>query len=122
MNTIVVYSRYSIFSHSCESELRSEGYSPCVVASEEGLAKCFRELLEVDLVILNIESRSENSRHLLESVRQSNPNVKVVLTSDSSDFWNDFSTWLADACIVTSADLSGLKDTVKRFLTPALVS
>jgi DNA-binding response OmpR family regulator len=117
MNTILVYSDDSRFGKSCASELKSEGYVPYVVSSEEGIVDFFKRRPAVDLVILNEGGEKSGSHHMLEVLRKLKPQVSVIMTADYFNFWNDFSTWLADACLVSSPDLTQLKDTVRLLLS-----
>ncbi len=117
MSTILVYSDDTRFGSNCANELKSEGYFPYVVSTEEGVVDFFKQSSAVDLVILNEGAEKPGSHHLLEVLRELRPRVSVIMTSEYFNFWNDFSTWLADACLVSTPDLAELKETVKTFLS-----
>jgi DNA-binding NtrC family response regulator len=117
MSTILVYSDDTRFGMNCANELKSEGYLPYVVTTEEGVVDFFKQRSPVDLVIHNEASEKPGSHHLLEVLREMRPQVSVIMTSEYFNFWNDFSTWLADACLVNKPDLAELKETVKTFLS-----
>jgi DNA-binding response OmpR family regulator len=117
MSTILVYSDDTRFGRACASELKSEGYLPYVVTTEEGIVDFFKQSSAVDLVILNEGAEKPGSHHLLEVLRELKPQISVIMTSEYFNFWNDFSTWLADACLVNTPDLTELKETVKTFLS-----
>jgi DNA-binding response OmpR family regulator len=117
MSTILVYSDDTRFGMACANELKSEGYLPYVVTTEEGVVDFFKQRSAVDLVILNEGAEKPGSHHLLEVLREMRPQVSVIMTSEYFNFWNDFSTWLADACLVNTPDLAELKETVKAFLS-----
>ena len=117
MSTILVYSDDTRFGRACANELKSEGYLPYVVTTEEGVVDFFKQRSAVDLVILNEGAEKPGSHHLLEVLRELRPQVSVIMTSEYFNFWNDFSTWLADACLVNTPDLVELKETVKTFLS-----
>lgn len=117
MSTILVYSDDTRFGRACANELKSEGYLPYVVTTEEGVVDFFKQRSAVDLVILNEGAEKPRSHHLLELLREMRPQVSVIMTSEYFNFWNDFSTWLADACLVNTPDLVELKETVKTFLS-----
>ena len=117
MSTILVYSDDTRFGKVCANELKSEGYLPYVFTTEEGVVDFFRQRSAVDLVILNEGAEKPGSHHLLEMLREMRPQVSVIMTSEYFNFWNDFSTWLADACLVNTPDLAELKETIKTFLS-----
>jgi DNA-binding response OmpR family regulator len=117
MSTILVYSDDTRFGKTCANELKSEGYLPYVFTTEEGVVDFFKQRSVVDLVILNEGAEKPTSHHLLEVLREMRPKVSVIMTSEYFNFWNDFSTWLADACLVNTPDLAELKETVKTFLS-----
>ncbi len=122
MSTILVYSDDTRFGKKCASELKSEGYVPYVVSSEEGVVDFLNNRSAVDLVILNEVGEKPGAHHLLEILRSLKPQMSVIMTSETFDFWNDFSTWLADACLVSTPDLAELKETVKTLLSSHIVS
>ena len=116
MSTILVYSDDTRFRQSCEDKLASEGLHTHFVSSEQGVIDFLRQSSKVDLVILRIRPNGEDCHHVLEYLRQIEPHVQVILTSEIFSFWNDFSSWLADECVVTSPDLTELQSSVKHFL------
>ena len=117
MSTILVFSDDTRFGKTCARELRSEGYVPYVVSSEEGVVDFFKHRSAVDLVVLKEGAEKPGCHHALEVLRGLRPQVSVIMTSEYFNFWNDFSTWLADACLVNTPDLAELKETVKTFLS-----
>jgi len=117
MSTILVFSDDTRFGKTCARELRSEGYVPYVVSSEEGVVDFFKHRSAVDLVVLKEGAEKPGCHHALEVLRGLRPQVSVIMTSEYFNFWNDFSTWLADACLVASPDLTELKETIKVFLS-----
>jgi DNA-binding response OmpR family regulator len=121
MNTILVYSDDTRFGRACANELKSEGYVPYVVTTEKGVVDFFKKRSAVDLVILNEGTEKPGSHHVLEVLRAIKPQVSVIMTSEYFNFWNDFSTWLADACLVNKPDLAELKETVRTFLGQSAV-
>jgi len=116
MNTILVYSDDALFGRACAHELKLEGYAPHVVSTEKGVVDFLKKRSSVDLVILNEGVEKAGTHHMLEVLRSIKPKVSVIMTADYFNYWNDFSTWLADACLLNTPDLSELKETVKSFL------
>lgn len=116
MGTILVYGGDVGFRQSCEQALKSEGWVPHFVSTESGVLDFLKERSGVDIVILKVKSAGEDCHFVLERLRQIKPHLSVILTADYFNFWNDFSTWLADACLVTTPDLMELKETVRHML------
>jgi DNA-binding response OmpR family regulator len=69
-----------------------------------------------DLVILDIKIPKREGTEVLHEVKKRNRDIPVILNSAYTTYKSDFSTWLADAYVVKSADLTELKDTVKELL------
>lgn len=116
MKKILIYCEDSRFRQRCESELRSEGYIPYSVSSENDVFDFMKHGQGVDLVIVNARPESEGCHHVLEFLRQITPHPSILLTADYFCFWNDFTSWLADECLVVTPDLGEFKEKVKSFL------
>ena len=71
-----------------------------------------------DLVILDIKIPKREGTEVLHEVKKRNRDIPVILNSAYSTYKSDFSTWMADAYVVKSADLDELKDKVKELLRP----
>jgi DNA-binding response OmpR family regulator len=54
---------------------------------------------------------------VLENIRTETNKVPVILNSAYSTYKNNFTSWLADAYLVKSSNLSELKDKVRELLT-----
>jgi len=98
-----------------DQELTDEGYQVLLASSgEEAL-----EILEkepVDLVILDIRMKEMSGLEALQHIVKDKKNLPVILCSAYSSYQDDFSSWLADAYVIKSADLTELKEEVKRLL------
>ena len=99
-----------------ESELQTEGFVTHSVASGEEALQYIGEDQQVDLVILDIKMESMNGLEVLEELRAKTGGVAVILNSAYSTYKNNFTSWLADAYLVKSSDLTELKDKVKELL------
>jgi DNA-binding response OmpR family regulator len=96
-------------------ELSEEGYQ--VELAENGnqaLAKF--ESFRPDLVTLDVIMPGMNGIEVLQRIREKNPSVPVLLLTAFGDFRQDFKTWASDAYIVKSADVSELKQTIRKLL------
>lgn len=87
----------------------------CWVPSGESALK-FVQRHSVDLVILHSDAADSDCCAVLEVLRSFRPEVSVILTSSQFDYWNNFMTWLADDCVVTSPGLQELGERVDALL------
>lgn len=100
-----------------ELEFQNEGFKTYSVSSGKEALNYFNETRNVDLVILDIKMEDMNGLDVLEELRAKTAGVPVILNSAYSTYKNNFTSWLADAYLVKSSDLSELKDKVKELLT-----
>jgi DNA-binding NtrC family response regulator len=98
-----------------ETELKGEGYDVATAESaEEAL-----ELLEKstpDLVVLDIRLEGMDGIDCLRSIMEKRRDLPVILNSAYSTYKQDFASWMADAYVVKSADLTELKDAIRKVL------
>ena len=99
-----------------ESELQAEGFTTHSVTSGEEALQYIDENQRVDLVILDIKMENMNGLEVLEELRAKTGGIAVILNSAYSTYKNNFTSWLADAYLVKSSDLTELKDKVKELL------
>lgn len=97
-----------------KAELEDEGYS--VVTANSG-----KEALEIfekenpDLVTLDILMPDIDGIQVLRQMKEKKPNLPIIMLT-AYDYRDDFSVWVADAYVVKSADLTGLKSTIKQII------
>ncbi len=97
-------------------ELREEGYEVVTAANCNEAA----ELLagrDIDLVVLDIQIEQESGLEMLQKIVKEQKSLPVILCSAYNCYKDDFSSWLADAYIVKSSDLTELKQEIARQLT-----
>jgi len=98
-----------------EQELNEEGY--VVVWARNGKeALQYLQESPCDLVILDILMPEMDGFEVLGKIVSRYKKIPVTLHTAYAHFKNDFITWLADAFVVKSSDLSVLKKTVKDLL------
>ncbi len=98
-----------------QEELKNEGYDVVTVESgEEAIA--LLEKNDVDLVVLDIRLTGINGLEALEEMLLKNRNLKVIINTAYANYKDDFSSWLADAYLIKSSDLTELKATIKNLL------
>jgi len=96
-------------------ELAEEGYK--VELAESGLQALAKfESFKPDLVTLDVMMPGMDGIEVLRRIREKNTSVPVLLLTAFGEFKQDFSTWASDAYIVKSADVSELKQTVRKLL------
>ncbi len=92
-----------------------EGYVietvPTIEAARERLARG-----GIDLLVLDIRLGEASGLALLREVKARDARMPVVLCTAYARYQDDFTSWLADAYVVKSSDLSSLKSAVKRCL------
>ena len=98
-----------------EEELSEEGYF--VLWAKNG-KEALKQLEEspCDLVILDIVMPEMDGIEALTKIVSCYKKMPVILHTAYGHYKNDFMTWLADAFVVKSSDLSVLKKTVKELL------
>jgi len=98
-----------------ETELRKEGYEIATAESgEEALDKIEND--DIDLVVLDIRLEGMDGIDCLRTIMEKRRDLPVVLNSAYSTYKQDFASWMADAYVVKSSDLTELKDTIKDVL------
>jgi DNA-binding response OmpR family regulator len=98
-----------------EQELNEEGY--LVLWARNGKeALQYLEESPCDLVILDILMPEMDGLEALAKIVSRYKKMPVILHTAYAHYKNDFMTWLADAFVVKSSDLSVLKKTVKELL------
>jgi len=98
-----------------EQELREQGYLVlCASNGREALKRL--EESPCDLVILDIEMPVMDGIETLGKIVSRYKKMPVILHTAYPYYHGDFMTWLADAFVVKSPDLSVLKRTVKELL------
>ncbi len=98
-----------------EQALREEGYLVLCAGNGKQALECL-EASPFDLVILDVVMPVMDGIEALAKIVSRYRKMPVILHSTYPHYHTDFMTWLADAFVVKSSDLSVLKETVKRLL------
>lgn len=102
-----------------EQALREEGYLVlCARNGKEALA-CL-EASHFNLVILDVVMPVMDGIEALGKIVSRYRKMPIILHSGYPHYHTDFLTWLADAFVVKSSNLSVLKETVKALLNGRL--
>lgn len=98
-----------------ETQLKREGYEVTTVESaEEALSIMERE--QPDLVVLDIRLEGMDGIDCLRTLMEKRRDLPVILNSAYSTYKQDFASWMADAYVVKSSDLTELKDKIREVL------
>lgn len=97
------------------SELEEEGYEVDTAGTGTDAAKLL-ETQSYDLVVLDIQMKGESGLQILQKIVRKRTDLPVILCTAFSCYKEDFSSWLADAYVVKSSDLSELKQEIARLL------
>jgi DNA-binding response OmpR family regulator len=98
-----------------EQALREEGYLVLCAGNGKQALVCL-EASPFDLVILDVVMPVMDGIEALERIVSRYRKMPIILHSGCPDYHTDFMTWLADAFVVKSPDVSVLKESVKALL------
>lgn len=101
--------------HLYAAELADEGYQVETAGSATEAARMLQERL-FDLIVLDIQMKGESGLQLLQKIVKEKTDTAVILCTAFSCYKDDFSSWLADAYVVKSSDLTELKSEIARLL------
>lgn len=90
-----------------------EGYE-VLTAPDLPSARSLLAGAEVAAVVLDIRLAEGSGLELLREIKAGRPHLPVVLSTAYARYQDDFSSWLADAYVVKSSDLTELKAAVHR--------
>jgi DNA-binding response OmpR family regulator len=97
------------------AELEEEGHTVETAGSAAEAAEQLRQG-DFDLILLDIQMKGESGLQLLQQIVREKADLPVILCTAFSCYKDDFSSWLADAYVVKSSDLTELKNEVRKVL------
>jgi DNA-binding response OmpR family regulator len=115
MKTILVVDDEKNIRTLYEQELTDEGYHVILAGDGDEAVEKYKEG-NLDLVVLDIKMEGKSGIDCLIEMMQENKNVKIIINSAYSSYKQDFTSWLADAYLVKSSDISELKNTIRKLL------
>jgi DNA-binding response OmpR family regulator len=99
-----------------EQELRLEGYEIVTAADgKEGLGKVREQ--PPDLIIMDINIPKMNGIETMGMIISKCKNIPIIINTAYSSYKDNYMSWIADAYIVKSSDLTELKNKIKELLT-----
>jgi len=96
-------------------EFSEEGYDVVTAANCSEAAK-FLEKDDIDLAILDIQIKQESGLDMLQRIVKQHKELPIILCSAYNCYKDDFSSWLADAYVIKSSDMTELKHEVSHQL------
>ncbi|MEE9604616.1 MAG: response regulator [Candidatus Scalindua sp.] len=99
-----------------EQELRLEGYEIVTAADgKEGLGKVREQ--PPDMIIMDINIPKMNGIETMGMIISKCKNIPIIINTAYSSYKDNYMSWIADAYIVKSSDLTELKNKIKELLT-----
>jgi DNA-binding response OmpR family regulator len=96
-------------------ELEDEGFNVITAIDGEQAISLTKATLP-DVVVLDIKINKVFGLDVLKEIKAFNQKIPVILNSAYATFKADFSSWMADAYLIKSSDLSELKQRIKELL------
>ena len=98
-----------------KEELEEDGF--VVEVAKDGLEALKQvPLFKPDLITLDIKMPGLNGIETLKRIREMERQVPIVMCSAYGEYKQDLTTWASDAYVVKCADLTELKNTIRRLL------
>jgi two-component system OmpR family response regulator len=104
-----------------KQEFEDEGYRVTAVASAAEASHILKQE-RPDLIVLDIEMPGRDGLSYLREIIDRDRDLPVLINSAYSCYRDDFSSWLAEAYVIKSADLDPLKGKVREILEEDLRS
>ncbi|MDO9351674.1 MAG: response regulator [Deltaproteobacteria bacterium] len=98
-----------------KEELEEDGF--VVEVAKDGLEALKQvPIFKPDLITLDIKMPGLNGIETLKRIREMERQVLIVMCSAYGEYKQDLTTWASDAYVVKCADLTELKNTIRRLL------
>lgn len=98
-----------------KEEFEEMGYE--VKAVHDGLqALAAMDTTKFDLVTLDMRMPDMDGIETLRKMKEKDSALSVIICTAYEEYKHDFGSWCSDAYVVKSADVSQLRDTVKKIL------
>ncbi len=99
-----------------EREFKDDGFEVILAKNGNEALSSIECNDNIDLVILDIKMEDKDGLEVLDSIRNKHRGLPVILNSAYSTYKSDFTSWLADAYLVKSHNLTELKEKVQELL------
>ncbi len=98
-----------------QEELEMEGYDVVLAVSGQEAVELVADQ-PIDCVVLDIAMPGMDGIETLGKILDINRQLPVILHTAYSSYKDDFMTWAAEAYVIKSSDLTGLKEHIKEAL------
>ncbi|HTR44600.1 MAG TPA: response regulator [Thermodesulfovibrionales bacterium] len=98
-----------------KEELEEDGYEVVVASSGTEAMEVF-EREDPDLVTLDILMPDVDGIKILRQMKEKKPRIPIIM-STAYDYRDDFAVWASEAYVVKSAELTELKETIRKLLS-----
>ena len=115
MTTILVVDNDKNHLFLYEQELLLEGYN--IITAKDG-CEALKKVKEPppDLIVMDVWLPDMNGIELIEKILCEHWEIPIIIYTAFSGYKNNFMTWLAEAYIIKSSDLSELKNKIKELI------
>ena len=96
-------------------ELKEENYEP-ITAKNGKEAMQVLKIIKADLIVLDIIMPVMDGMEALGRIIGKHKDIPIILYSSYSHYREDFMSWMADAYLTKSSDLTELKETIRNLL------
>jgi CheY-like chemotaxis protein len=98
-----------------KEELEEMGYAVTTVP-DAVKALALLDTAKFDLITLDMRMPDMDGIEALRKMKERNSALPVIICTAYEEYKHDFGSWCSDAYVVKSADMSQLRDTVKKIL------
>jgi hypothetical protein len=116
MKRVLILAEERRFRQLCRGQLPPTDFDVSFASSSKAALDEIFNGQPVDLVIVHDSPRFRQTDKVLDILRSFTPEVGLIVASPLFTFWNDFKSWVADACVIASDKSGELKDTVRHVL------
>ncbi len=99
-----------------EQELRLEGYEIITAIDGKDAIKKVQEQ-RPDLIIMDICMPEMDGFEAMGMILSKHKGIPIIINTAYGNYKDDFMSWIADAYIVKSSDLTELKNKIRELLT-----
>jgi DNA-binding response OmpR family regulator len=98
-----------------EQELRFEGYGIVTAADGKDALKKVKEQ-PPDIIIMDIDLPKMEGIEAMGRIISKHKGIPIIINTAYSSYKDNYMSWIADAYIVKSSDLTELKNKIKKLL------
>lgn len=100
-----------------KTTFEKEGYDVVLAKSGEEALDILEKDKDIDLIVLDIKMKGMSGLDTLQRIVKEERKIPVILSTAYVSYQEDYMSWFADAYVVKRADLTELKNEIKRLLS-----